>query len=238
MDATDVLVESEKETIVAEPLDVVACLPVLDQTVHFSAIFPLLFTLHNYRTTLSLKSYTAQDAARNMAVIQGRDKHRQEYGQEPDYYLFLDDDTVLIPEHAIAVARFIGHGVDIVSAACRQKGPPFSLTFGWFGEDGHCLPAICENGVGDGGRWTPGELVEVDWTGFGFSIINAEIFRAMPQPWFVSQLTDSYRIGQDIHFCQKAAKLGARIFVDTSVEIGHMGATVWPELQPREVPRA
>lgn len=62
------------------------------------------------------------------------------------------------------------------------------------------------------------QLVECDASGFGAALINMNVLKKMPRPWFMG----SHGTGEDIHFCLEAKKYGFRVFMDTRVKLGHL----------------
>ena len=66
------------------------------------------------------------------------------------------------------------------------------------------------------------QLVECDAVGFGAVLLRIDMFRKMPQPWFMS----TCGTGEDIYFCYQARKHGYRVFMDTRVKLGHLGHPV------------
>lgn len=72
--------------------------------------------------------------------------------------------------------------------------------------------------------WTPGETVEVDTVGLGFTLIRRAILEAAgPNPFrFLTPTT-----GEDVTFSYEARARGARLAVDTSVEVGHLIERSW-----------
>jgi hypothetical protein len=73
-------------------------------------------------------------------------------------------------------------------------------------------------------EWEPGELVEVDATGAGCIMYDMEVFRKLPYPWFrfLKNPDNGMVIGEDIGFCQDLKAAGYQIFVDTSIQAGHL----------------
>ena len=63
-------------------------------------------------------------------------------------------------------------------------------------------------------------LVEVDAVGCCATMINTEIFKMMPKPWFVTGEQHT----EDIYFCVKAKNYVEefKIFCDTKTKIGHL----------------
>lgn len=60
------------------------------------------------------------------------------------------------------------------------------------------------------------ELSQVDAFGSGMMMVQAEVFRAFPKPWF-----HSTGMGEDIFFCLQCKKAGIPVFVDTRVKTIH-----------------
>ncbi len=70
-------------------------------------------------------------------------------------------------------------------------------------------------------------LEEVWRVGTGIMLIETDIFRAMPQPWFPTKWLpekQAYR-GEDWCFCEQAEEMGIPIYIDhdLSKEVGHIG---------------
>ena len=63
-------------------------------------------------------------------------------------------------------------------------------------------------------------LIKVDAVGCAATLINCEIFKLIPEPWFLTGETHT----EDIYFCMKARECvkGFEVYVDTTVECGHM----------------
>jgi hypothetical protein len=73
-------------------------------------------------------------------------------------------------------------------------------------------------------------LESVASVGFGFCLMKAAIFSAVPKPWFSTNLDDDGDVLQsdDVHFGNQARGVGIPIFVDhaLSLEIGHIAERV------------
>ncbi|MFA6336082.1 MAG: hypothetical protein WCX48_11145 [Bacteroidales bacterium] len=77
------------------------------------------------------------------------------------------------------------------------------------------------------GDYEPGSLVSVDATGTGCILYDMEIFRKLPYPWFKFRKNENGGIlGEDIGLCIDLKDAGYDIYVDTSVEIGHLATMV------------
>ncbi len=141
-----------------------------------------------------------------------------DYAVEGEFdYLFMIDDDMLAPRDLFE--RLIAHNVDIVAALAFTRSAPhkpvlYNLEEGfdpivkqkYFAN----LPVI---------HYPKDQLVECDAVGFGAVLIKCSVLRAMKKPWFMS----TTGAGEDIYFCHKARKAGFRVFMDTSIKLGHLG---------------
>lgn len=150
-----------------------------------------------------------------------------------DWLLFIDDDMVWAPD---AVVRLLaardelleqGQEPDVVGGLCFRRTSPYHPTL--YVREGPTRGryAILE-------RWEDG-LVEVDATGMAFALITKRCLERiagieMP-PFKVRQDAATHAnffrweggLGEDLRFCQDVKATGGHIFVDTRIEIGHIG---------------
>ena len=74
-------------------------------------------------------------------------------------------------------------------------------------------------------------IEQVKSTGFGVILVRAEVFDAMPRPWFdtywyTNEDTGKRNIiGEDVYFCHKANHAGYKTYIDhdLSKEVSHIG---------------
>jgi hypothetical protein len=134
-----------------------------------------------------------------------------------DYMLFIDDDMICPMD---LFEKLYRHDVDVVAPLAFMRMPPHSPVM-YRVEDGYDPLQRMEYYTTHVVKNYPkNRLVECDAVGFGAALIKTDVLRRMPQPWFMS----TTRSGEDLWFCYKAKKdAGARIFMDTSVKLGHIG---------------
>ena len=206
----------------------------LDGFHHFGLDGAILDVMLRYRSIYIPVVNTHVDRARNKIVRRGFEQFRKEYGEEPDWFLFLDDDMEIRLHLQNVCERLMAHDRDIVgSFYCTKKHR--TPVFGWW----------------DGGvrMWEPHTLLEVDFVGFGCTAIKAEVFKGMqdepwedifppassgktpkpPHNWFDSTKIDGMELRADLYFCRRAQEYGYKVWVDTSIFLGHAGAVVYPE---------
>ena len=70
-------------------------------------------------------------------------------------------------------------------------------------------------------------LQEVDAVGMGVMLIKAQVFKALPQPWFQIGYAPKIGefVGEDIYFCKLAQRHGFKVMINNSVsaEVRHIG---------------
>lgn len=69
-------------------------------------------------------------------------------------------------------------------------------------------------------EWT-GNWLQVDVIGMGFCLIDMQIFKEIPSPWFVWNETE--KISEDFYFCSLAKKYGYDVRCFTDVKLSHLG---------------
>lgn len=139
------------------------------------------------------------------------------YANKIDKILFIDDDMITDVDLFEKLNR---NDVDVVAALAFTRTAPhnpviYSVTEGYEPTTNreYFINKVVRN-------YPKNKLFECDAVGFGAVLIKTKILEKMKKSWFMST-TGS---GEDIYFCHKAKKeAGARIFVDTSVKIGHLG---------------
>lgn len=71
-----------------------------------------------------------------------------------------------------------------------------------------------------------GNVMEVNGIAMGCSLYRMDLFRDVPEPWFVTvaDVIDGAAQGftQDLYFCKKARERGKRFAVDFRVRVGHL----------------
>lgn len=143
-----------------------------------------------------------------------------------DWLMFIDDDMIWQPD---MIGRLVASreevDADIMGGLCFRRSAPYQPTL--FMREGPTSGAY--NYLED---WDT-DVVEVDATGMAFVIIHKRVFEMIaggPMPPYDvrTQMNppEFFRwtgmFGEDLQFCQDAKAAGARIFVDTRVQIGHV----------------
>ena len=133
-----------------------------------------------------------------------------------EYLLMLDDDMIVPPN---LFERMAAHDKDVLGALYFQRGGAYHpvlmkrylKTDGLVGVDflHHFDPMIVKRG-----------LYKLDGViGGGCMLFKVDVFRKIPQPYF---WIDGI-VGTDVHICQQLQTAGVDLWVDTSIELGHVG---------------
>lgn len=122
--------------------------------------------------------------------------------------LMLDSDMVVPPD---TLERLLVHQLPLVGAVYFNRVPPHdAVASDW--PDG-------ERRLSD---FSGPPVRRVFATGTGCLLVTREALQAIPRPWF--DWTEPGN-GEDLHFCRQAAQAGVPVYVDTSLSVGHVGAT-------------
>ena len=173
-----------------------------------SMIFRAGRDLTDYDVALSIPTKREQFRARNHLV-------RMAIDNGCTWLLMLDDDMI-VPANLLE--RLMAHDKDVVGALYYQRGGAYH-------------PVIMrrhENEMGEfrGEFYSPVDPVikqpglhEVDIIGGGCMLFKVEVFDKIQEPYFWWEATS----GTDIQICSNLKKAGVEIWIDTSIELGHMG---------------
>ncbi len=136
-----------------------------------------------------------------------------------DRVLMLDDDMIVPMD---LFERLYNHDVDVVAPlAFTRNAPHYAVIYQC--ESGFDPVSKEEYFINHYARNYPeNELVRCDAVGFGAALIKMDVLRKMKKPYFMS----TCGTGEDILFCYNAQKIGAKVYMDTSTKLGHLGAPI------------
>lgn len=128
------------------------------------------------------------------------------------HVVFIDDD-MSFPNDMLQ--RLLAHNLPIVACNYPRRRPHKGFVAGKL--DGTMMLTTA----------TSTGLEEALWTGFGFAVIEIEVFKRVSLPWFVNAwVADAQGFTtEDIPFCAKAREAGYRILIDhdASKQVQHCG---------------
>ena len=132
-------------------------------------------------------------------------------------YLFMVDDDMMAPPDLFY--KLVAHNKDIVAALAFTRNPDHKPVI-YESIEGYDKSTRQRYGLTRFAlNYPKNKLVECDAVGFGAVLIKAEVFKKVPKPWFFGMS----QTGEDITICVKARKAGFRVWMDTSIKLGHLG---------------
>lgn len=144
------------------------------------------------------------------------------------HIMWIDSDQTFTPAH---VMKLIADDKDIVSAVVPISA--FRETcVGWYvnekQEDGRLLSKQLLNIERLQDYWKEGpdgDLMEVDFTGFGFLCVKHGVFEALDYPWFETMIGKlpglQIEFSEDMGWCWKVREAGFSIYADVACVPGH-----------------
>lgn len=140
------------------------------------------------------------------------------------HVMFVDDDMVFDPT---VLSILLGRRHAFVGCNYPKRGWPITFTTVRADGKGHVITTKESSG-----------LEEVAYTGFGVSLIEAQVFEKTPKPWFLPlylQEGEMYTT-EDNPFCERIRKAGFHVYVDhdASKLVGHSGlhTFTWEQWTP------
>ena len=164
-------------------------------------------------------------------VLRGKDQVPWDGKLNYDYQLWIDSDIVFDTN------KFW----QLCDLSLNAEGEEKEITAGWYAtEDGKTTSVahwLDEEDFRKNGGVMNHETVEsiskrkkpftVDYTGFGWVMIQKGVFEKLPYPWFAPkmQVFESGAVqdmcGEDVSFCLDAIEEGYEIWCDPRIRVGH-----------------
>lgn len=187
------------------------------------------------RTFMPQYSGSQLNAARNQ-LVEDFLKFRDQDGNQPDWLLTLDSDATFagdLPHRMVATAE--ANGIKVLGALSHRiklVGPGIVIDTSF---ERAIVPVAYQQVRDDDGNWLGYQelesydrgLLKVDATGCHCLLIHRDVFNAItsdhPHRWFrETVVAPGVLAGEDITFCLQAREAGFDIYVDTTIEAGHV----------------
>jgi SAM-dependent methyltransferase len=208
---------------------------------HYNTFVSLLAAIGITRAKAGLQVLPWTDApvaeARNAIVGQMLKDH-----PHLTHLMWIDDDMVFEPD---AILRLLARDEAIVGGVCHNRRHPFMPILMRFrpkaegGPDLKNLSALTKSDskslsqfgfIYDYEKHADARgLVEVDGTGAAFILVKREVYEKIAEKLDVADGEGPYSHlggGEDISFCTRAKQTGFHVWVDSTLQIGHMGEAV------------
>lgn len=174
-----------------------------------------------YPAQIHFKLDTSIEKARNELV-------RDAVASKATHLMFVDSDMVF-PTHAID--QMVDRQKDIIGGVYYGRMHPKAMAY-TLDENRKNIEIDLKNVDKKG-------LLEADFIGTGFMLINMKVFEKLEPPFFHFSYdyerfgftgNDLAPIGEDTYFCYTAKQAGFKIWVDTTFELGHVGMHTYRKL--------
>lgn len=138
-------------------------------------------------------------------------------------YLFMVDDDMICPKELFY--DLVRHDVDICAPLAFTRNPDHKPVMYQTIEGYDPVTHKSYYTTNFVMNYPRNKLVECDAVGFGAVLIKTDVIKKIADSG-QSCFTGMDSTGEDISFCYKAKKLGFRVFMDTSVKLGHLGNNI------------
>lgn len=131
-------------------------------------------------------------------------------------HVFFMDVDMVFPE--LTLSKLLSHNVPIVGGYYHRKISGFLSNVFQYDENHNLIAKF----------FPKSGLVEVDAIGTGCMLINTDVFKQLPVPYFNYELApDKNRLmTEDNVFCRNAQNAGIKIYCDTNIRCGHIGEMI------------
>lgn len=138
-----------------------------------------------------------------------------------DRVLWLDSDMTFSPDLARRLSTRLDEGCEYVSAFyTTRKNPIRPCVFKNFTAD----PPVMEFYE----DYPRNSLFEIAGSGFGGVMVSTGLIRRVLEA-YGRPFSPILGVGEDLSFCARARALGARLYCDSSIKMGHIGFTEFTE---------
>lgn len=147
----------------------------------------------------------------NSLVYDARETIAEQFlKSECEALMFIDSDMTFHPQSVEYLAR---HNLPFVTAKAFKRVYPYQPCFYTRIEmkpDGeHELESPVEYGEG---------LLKIDGAGMACALIKREAFEAIQKPYFFP----NGKLGEDLSFCLRLKEAGIEMYLDTTIQFGHL----------------
>lgn len=134
-------------------------------------------------------------------------------------HIFMADCDQVYPMDTLV--KLVERDLDIVGGKVHRRFEPYDPLL-FRGEQPNLHPVPEE-------EWARGDLVEVDATGTGCLLVKIDVFKKIPEPWFLMRVFENPPVGEDIHFMGLVKNSGYKVYVDCGIKVGHLAISMITE---------
>lgn len=148
---------------------------------------------------------------------------------ECDYLFMLGDDVLAPPPTLLAMLDKIGRTQPVMGVAGKTEAARVQMITGVYWTKTYPPEPYLFNGLLKGSHkdWKVGEFFPVDFAGCDCLLIETDVLRKVPFPWFSTDWVwepgqkSSSIATEDYYFYTKCREYGIRLFADTAIQCGH-----------------
>lgn len=146
-----------------------------------------------------------------------------------DFILWLDSDVVIDPVTLWKLKIALESGYDMATALVFKRKEPYEPVIYRRCEIDH-LPDGKLDPIAESYRDYPRDsLFEIAGCGFGCVLMSVDLARRVTDQFGLFPFMPAAGFGEDLSFCLRARRAGAKICCDSSVRAGHCGRMVFDE---------
>ena len=151
-----------------------------------------------------------------------------------DRLMFLDSDMQFSSDLLERLSADLDGGLDYVSALCFMRMLPTkpciykNVTYG---KNDYGLYHTCDPIL----DYPKNQIFEVEASGFGAVMMNVSLIEKVTKNYGMP-FSPMMGFGEDISFCWKAKQLGAKLYCDSRIKVGHLGTYCYGEEDYDEQP--
>ena len=147
---------------------------------------------------------------------------REALESDADLVMWIDSDMVFADDLIVRLGDAIENGWDMVSALFFKRELPVT-------------PVIYKHIDADTGKaiqyldYPENALFDVAGCGFGAVMTTADLLRRVQAEYGDHLFTPFPKLSEDLSFCYRAKRVGAKIACDSRVKVGHIGLITYGE---------
>lgn len=207
---------------------IIFCLPASNFSAKWFDSFIILLDYlnkHKIRYMISRKYSPVVYFSRTMClggdVLRG--PKQKPFNGQLDYthLMWIDSDVLFKPEQ---IMTLLNHDKNIVSGVYMMADMKYFATVENWDEEYFkkygAFQFLTEENIRN-----KKDLMEVDYTGFGFILIKRGVFESLDYPWFQPKFYDFGTCrdfsSEDASFCKMIKEKGYKIYIDPTIRVGH-----------------
>jgi hypothetical protein len=169
-------------------------------------VFESFLRMTNLRNNIQLEYCMVS----NSLIYDGREYIASEFMKsECEYLMFIDSDMTFHPQ---SIEFLVRHNKEFVTAKAFKRVKPYQPCFYTkveYNNDQPNLETPIQYGEG---------LLRIEGAGLACALIKRSAFEKIEKPYFFPYPN----IGEDLTFCLKLKEAGVEMFVDTTLQFGHL----------------